>query len=65
MDELRYQHWNLKKSLLEHLNAVAGDREEGAALGSPVQHVNRQVHSLERDLEYYSKWEEKEPRWRL
>ena len=64
MDELRYQHWNLKKSLLEHLNAVAGDRE-GAALGGLVQHVNRQAHSLERDLEYYSKWEEKEPRRRL
>jgi len=34
-------------------------------LGGLVQHVNRQAHSLERDLEYYSKWEEKEPRWRL
>ena len=39
--------------------------EEGAALGGLVQRVDRQAHSLERDLEYYSKWEEKEPRWRL
>ena len=60
VDELRFQHWNSKKFLLEQLSAVAGNREEGAALGVLVQHVNSRVHSLERDLEYYSKWEEKE-----
>ena len=50
----------LEEILAGQLNAVAGDREEGAALGGLVQHVNRHVHSLERDLEYYSKWEEKD-----
>ena len=50
VNELRYQHWNLRKLLQEQVNAVAGTEEEGAAQGQVVQHVSTQVRWLEREL---------------
>ena len=58
MNELRYQHWNLRKLLQEQVNAVAGTEEEGAAQGQVVQHVSTQVRWLESELEHYSRIEE-------
>ncbi|CAL1167089.1 unnamed protein product [Cladocopium goreaui] len=58
VNELRYQHWNLRKLLQEQVNAVAGTEEEGAAQGQVVQHVSTQVRWLESELEHYSRIEE-------
>ena len=58
VNELRYQHWNLRKLLQEQVNAVAGTEEEGAAQGQVVQHVSTQVKWLESELEHYSQMEE-------
>ena len=58
VDELRYQHWNLRKLLQEQVNAVAGTEKEGAAQGHVVQHVSTQVKWLESELEHYSQIEE-------
>ena len=64
VNELRYQHWNLRKLLQEQVNAVAGTEEEGAAQGQVVQHVSTQVRWLESELEHYSGSKKKVPRWR-
>ncbi|CAL1162674.1 unnamed protein product [Cladocopium goreaui] len=58
VNELRYQHCNLRKLLQEQVNAVAGTEEEGAAQGQVVQHVSTQVRWLESELEHYSRIEE-------
>ena len=57
MNELRYQHWNLRKLLQEQVNAVAGTEEEGAAQGQVVHDVSTQVRWLESELEHYSQME--------
>jgi hypothetical protein len=58
VQEIRFQHMNLRKLLQEQVNSVAGTEAEGTAQGYVVGHVAGQVEWLENDLIHYSAMEE-------
>ena len=58
VQEIRFQHMNLRKLLQEQANSVAGTEAEGTAQGYVVGHVAGQVEWLENDLIHYSAMEE-------
>jgi len=58
VQEIRFQHMNLRKLLQEQVNSVAGTEAEGTAQGYVVGHVAGQVEWLENDLIHDSAMEE-------
>ena len=58
VQEIRFQHLNLRRLLQEQVNSVAGTEAEGTAQGYVIGHVAGQVEWLEKDLIHYSVMEE-------
>ena len=55
VQEIRFQHLNLRRLLQEQVNSVAGTEAEGTAQGYVIGHVAGQVEWLEKDLIHYSR----------